>query len=232
MVTAAAVPLKRVRWAQTFRIIRSVFPPIDLFEDIADPQDWEAIASAESKSNPRLREEIGHLELVPPERRVSGTGASYVMAPFVHVSPDRPGRFTDGRYGVYSAGDTAETALREVAHHHGKTMRATQEAPGWTSQFRLLVGSIDAKLHDLATVPEALKPDDYGPSQDLGRRLRDAGSNGVVYPSVRHPEGTCIGAFWPDVITVPVQATHYDFHWDGERVDRIRDCGENRLYAF
>ena len=36
-----------------------MYPPIDLFEDIADPADWELIAAAEAKTNPRVREEIG-----------------------------------------------------------------------------------------------------------------------------------------------------------------------------
>ncbi|TIN69406.1 MAG: RES domain-containing protein, partial [Mesorhizobium sp.] len=44
MVSGLAVR-RRVDWPQTFRIIRSIHPPIDLFEDIADPRDWEALAS-------------------------------------------------------------------------------------------------------------------------------------------------------------------------------------------
>src|SRR5690606_34761872 len=109
---------------------------------IAEPRDWEALASAESKTNPRLAEPVGRLDLVPVERRVSGMGASYVMAPFVHCSTDRPGRFTDGNYGVYSAGDSAEVAIQEVAFHQGRLMRATGEGPGWHSQFRMLIGSV------------------------------------------------------------------------------------------
>ena len=46
----------RVRWPRTFRLVRSIYPPIDLFEDIADPADWELIAAAEAKSDPRVRE--------------------------------------------------------------------------------------------------------------------------------------------------------------------------------
>jgi len=46
-------------------------PPIDLFEDIADPADWEAIRSAESKTGPGIAESVGMLDLVPFDRRVS-----------------------------------------------------------------------------------------------------------------------------------------------------------------
>ena len=231
-MTIDHIPLVDVCWAKTYRLIRSIFPPIDLFEDIADPADWEALASAEAKSNPRVVDQIGHLALVPVERRVTGPGASYLMAPFVHVSPDRPGRFTDGSYGVYSAGNSDEVAIKEVAHHHGQFMKSTEEPSGWTSQFRMLVGSIDHKLHDVGGEPQALLPDEYQHSQELGAELRAAGSDGVIYPSVRCKGGKCIGIFWPDVMPAPIQSGHYEFHWDGGRVDRIRNCSNGKIFAL
>nr|WP_199562492.1 RES family NAD+ phosphorylase [Pelagibacterium lacus] len=222
----------RVAWPRACRVIRSIHPPIDLFEDIADPRDWEALASAESKTNPRLWDKLGRLDLVPPARRVSGPGASWLMAPFVHVSHDRPGRFTAGGYGVYSAGDSEEVALREVAHHHGRAMAVSAQAPGWTSQFRVLVNSIDLDLHDVRDLEDCHHPDDYGPAQRLGRSLREAGSNGVLYRSVRAPGGQCVGIFWPDLLPIPAQADHYDFHWDGQTVDRIRNARTHAIYAL
>ncbi len=229
----ADLPIARFVWLETHRIIRSIHPPIDLFEDLAEPQDWEALASAEAKTNPRVIDSIGNLGLVPVDRRVGGPGASYLMAPFVHVSADRPGRFTDGTYGVYSAGDSEEVALREVAYHHGRLMRCTDEAPGWTSQFRRLVGHLNAKLHDVSGVAGVDDPLDWTVGQALGRELRKTGSNGVVYPSVRCPGGTCIGVFWPDVLAPPPkQASHYDFHWDGTSVDRVRRRDDGTIFLL
>src|SRR3546814_6850697 len=83
-------PLFPVDWPAAVRLIESKYPPIDLFEDIADPEDWELLAAAEGKTNPRIAETIGNLDLVPTGRRVNGQGASYVMAPFTHCSPDKP----------------------------------------------------------------------------------------------------------------------------------------------
>lgn len=230
MVSGLAVR-KRVQWPQTFRIIRSIYPPVNLFEDIADPRDWEALASVEAKTNPRIRFEIGDLGKVPPARRVSGPGASYVMAPFVHCSPLRPGRFTDGRYGIYYAGDREEVALAETIHHHRNFMRATDEEPGWTADFRVLVGSIDRELDDVNAVPGVLDPNDYSTSQIEGRALRAAGSDGLVWNSVRMRGGQCIGAFWPDVVTIPVQGRHYSYHWDGSRVDFVRQHDTGRVLS-
>ena len=233
-MTAEGPPLARVVWPKTHRIIRSRFPPIDLFEDIADPADWEAIASAESKTNPRLAESVGLLDLVPPSRRVAGRGATWLMAPFVHVSRDRRSRFSDGSYGVYYAGDRFEVALFETIHHHSRFMAATEEAPGWSSDFRELIGAIDRELHDIRGAEawtDCLDPDDYGPSQMLGARLRAAGSDGIAYPSVRYPGGDCIAVFWPDTIPIPVQSRHLGYHWDGTCVDRIRDLGSGEVFA-
>lgn len=77
MIDPASVSTARVRWLRARRIIRSLYPHIDLFEDVADPKAWPLLISAEQKTNPQLTESIGFLDLVPPERRASGPGASY-----------------------------------------------------------------------------------------------------------------------------------------------------------
>ena len=110
MIDPDTVPVSTIEWQGAVRIIRSIHPPIDLFEDIADPADWPLLISAEQKTNPRLMENIGNLDLVPQERRVGGPGATYLMAPFTHVSHDRPTRFSDGSHGVLYAGNSFEVA--------------------------------------------------------------------------------------------------------------------------
>jgi hypothetical protein len=228
------IPVSRVEWKGAVRIIRSAFPPIDLFEDIADPADWPLLVSAEQKTNPRIMSAIGNLDLVPVDRRVGGSGASYLMAPFTHVSMDRPSRFTDGSYGVLYVGNVFETALFETIHHHARFMARTAEAPGWTSQFREIVLSVDADLHDLrgdeAADHPALDPDSYSAAQDLALSLKAGGSDGVVYPSIRQPGAECVGLFYPDCASEPVQGRHLDYHWDGERVDLVRDAGSGAVY--
>jgi len=234
-VTAAEpIPVSRVEWTGAVRIIHSAFPPIDLFEDIADPADWPLLISAEQKTNPRIMATIGNLDLVPVERRVGGAGATYLMAPFTHVSADRPSRFTDGSYGVLYAGKTFETALFETLHHHARFMARTAEAPGWTSQFREIVLSVGTDLHDVRESrfrgDAVLDPDSYAASQALAKSLRSAGSEGLVYPSVRHAGGACVGLFYPDCASDPVQGRHFDYHWDGERVDLVRDAGAGAVF--
>lgn len=226
--------VKRVTWNKTHRIIRSRFPLIDLFEDIADPTDWDAILSAEAKTNPRVAESVGMLDLVPLERRVSGEGASWAMAPFVHASPDRPSRFSDGNFGVYYAGDRIEVALFETIYHHAQFMAATDEPAGWTSDFRELVGSLDAELHDVmdTSVYAAIyHPEDYAASQVLAIDLRSQNSNGLVYQSVRYPEGTAVALFWPDVAGIPRQGQQFSYHWDGSKVSLVKDLTSGDVFS-
>ena len=236
MIAPAGVPVAEVRWRSAARIIRSRFPPIDLFEDLADPADWPLLISAEQKTNPRLMETIGNLDLAPPMRRVAGPGASYLMAPFTHVSPDRPSRFSDGAFGVLYVGDTFEVALLETVYHHGRFMARTREHAGWTSQFRQIALDVAARLHDLRDRREqfaaALDPDDYAQSQSLGAGLRGAGSDGIVYPSLRADSGQCVGVFYPDCASNPLQGRHLDYHWDGARVDLWRDLASGKVYRI
>lgn len=225
----------RVRWDKAHRIISTIHPPIDLFEDIADPQDWPAIMAGESMTNSRVLENIGELALVPANRRVGGPGASYVMAPFTHVNPKWAGRFHSGRQGAYYAASRFETAIAETTFHRSNIYRATEEEPGWFSQYRELVGSLDANLIDMSDAvafASELDPSRYVASQALATRLRAEGCDGVVYPSVRDPEGTCIAAFWPDVVGIPIQGRTLAYHFNGERIDIIRDESSGELYRL
>ena len=60
----------------------------------------------------------------------------------------------------------------------------------------------------------------------LARRLRAAGSSGIVYDSARHAGGECVAAFYPDVVAPCVQAQHFIYRWDGTRVAQVLQVSE------
>lgn len=232
---SAAPPLARVRWFKAQRIVASRYPPIQLFERLTeDPSEWEMLAEIESLTNPRVRDEIGEIRLVPPEERVSGPGASWVMAAFTHLNP-RGSRFSDGSYGVYYAARELETAIAETVFHMGRFYAQTGDPPH-AEDMRVLAGRIDARLHDLRgggpQWKNCLDPSDYTASRALGRSLRGAGSDGLVYPSVRRPGGACVGAFRPRAVGLPTQGRHLQYHWDGARISRYFDYAEERWVAL
>lgn len=216
----------KVRWKNAYRIISSRYPPIDVFERVADPSDWDALYELEQRTNPRVRQEWGDISIVPQHERVSGTGASWVMAAFTHIG--LPSRFTDGRtYGVYYAARTLETAVHETAYHYGRFLASTREASGTQMDLRTLVSQqLRASFHDVREGFPELHGGDYAVPQREGAKLRAAGSNGIVYRSVRHPpNGECIAVFRPKSIPIPVQGSSLKYHFDGARIDRWFQLG-------
>jgi hypothetical protein len=225
-IDPASVPRARVSWRPSYRLIPSRYPTVGLYDAIADAADLDAVFAIEALANPRLRQEAGELQLVPPEERVTGPGATPVMAAFTHLNPEGS-RFSDGSYGVYYAAHSLSTAVAEVSHHRAIFLRRTAE-PAIDLDLRLITASVEAELHDLGSArtepaarsrfAEALDPDDYGPPQRLGRALREARSWGVRFPSVRDAGGECVGIFRPRALRHAKAAAHIGLHWDGRRI--------------
>jgi RES domain-containing protein len=213
-------PIKRIRWSHAYRIVPSRFPPVGLFDRIADPADMDAVFAIEALTNPRLREEADALRLVPKGRRISGPGSTPVMAAFTHLNPEGS-RFSDGSWGVFYAAHSVATAVEETVYHRERFLAATAE-PACDIAMRCYRTSLDSKLHDLrGGWPAVHDPDSYAASVALARQLREHGSNGLVYDSARHAGGECLAAFYPDVVAACVQAQHLIYRWDGARIAQV-----------
>ena len=190
-------------WEKLHRLVPSHFPPIDLFENVASPDELEIVFAIESITNDRLREEVGDLALVPEEERVSGPGSTPVMAAFTHISI--PTRFTDGtEYGVYYGARDLNTAFAETIFHREKFLAATNE-PDTELTMRCYINKVALELHDVRGDEfESLYTDDYVAPQEFAKEIRAQGSNGLLYRSVRDEGGECVAAFKPKAVTIPV----------------------------
>jgi hypothetical protein len=222
-----APPRRAIDW-RAHRIVPSRYPPVGPWDRIADPADFEALAEVEAITNPRIREELGVLALTPPARRVSGPGTTPIMAAFTHLNPDGS-RFSDGRYGVFYAAKELETALRETVYHTGRFLALTREPPTRV-EMRCYVTRIAAKFHDVrGGYPELHDPDDYAASQAFAGALRSAGSDGIVYDSVRRAGGQCVAVFWPDRVGPCTQAKHFAYCWNGSTITDVLELAAVRL---
>jgi hypothetical protein len=215
--------VSRISWKPSWRIIPSRFPPIQLFERVADPADLEAVIELENMTNPRLRDEIGDIQLVPPEERVTGPGSTIIMAAFTHMNPDGS-RFTDGSYGVYYAAKEIETAIAETKYHREEFMRATNE-PRMELDMRVYLVDVDADYHDIrgqqAELPIVYHASNYAGGQQLAAELRAAGSYGIAFSSVRHDGGECIAAFRTMGLSNVRQERHLCYIWDGWTISLV-----------
>jgi len=219
-MSIALPPLKRIRWSHAYRIVPSRFPPIGVYDRVADPADLDAVFAIEALTNPRLREEAGALQLIPKGRRISGPGSTPVMAAFTHLNPEGS-RFSDGSWGVFYAAHSVATAVEETIYHRQRFLAATAE-PACDIEMRCYRTGVNGKLHDLrGGWSEAQGPESYIASQALARRLREQNANGIVYASARHPGGECVALFYPDLAAPCIQSEHLIYRWDGKRIAMV-----------
>ena len=223
-------PINALTWRPCHRLIASRFPTVGLYDRIAAPDDLEVVFAIEGLTNPRVRQELGQLSLVPPDERVVGPGATLVMAAFTHLNP-LGSRFSDDSWGVYYAAESLETAVAEVSHHRGVFLARTQE-PAIDLDLRWVQADLFEKLHDLRgereSRPALYDPDAYGASQAFARTLRVQGSAGLAYDSVRRAEGQCVALFRPKALSRARAAGHIGLHWDGKAISHWYEKGAPR----
>ena len=213
-------PLHRIRWQRAYRIVPSRFPPVGVFDAIADPKDLEAVYAIEALTNPRLREEWGELAHVPKPRRVSGPGTTPLMAAFTHVNPEGS-RFSDGSYGVLYLAHEFDTAVEETVYHRELFLAATREPP-IDIAMRCYVSAVHGELHDIRGGFRAEHAaDSYAASRKLGAKLRQHGSNGIAFDSARRKGGECAALFYPDLASPCVQGRHLMYRWDGGKIAQV-----------
>ncbi|MEK6245025.1 MAG: RES family NAD+ phosphorylase [Pseudomonadota bacterium] len=215
-------PVTRVEWRPCYRMISSRFPPVGVYDRVANPEDLEAVFAVENLTNPRLRQEAGELSLVPAEDRLSGEATTPIMAAFTHLNPDGS-RFSDGTYGVFYAGRSLDTAIAETRYQRERFLSRTKEEP-IEIEMRTYLTDLNGDLHDIRARRDLAAVYDsnyYAAGQVLGRELKAANSWGVVYDSVRDPGGECAGVFRPPVLSNCVQGPHFGYLWNGSRITTV-----------
>ena len=214
--------LSHVHWKPSYRIIPSRFPPVSLFDRVADPADLEAVYLVQNLTNPRIRQEVGDLSLVPQEDRICGPGTTPIMAAFTHLNPDGS-RFSDGSYGVFYAANDLDTAIAETRYHRERFMAATDQ-PAMELDMRVYLTDVEGDLHDIRSheeLADVYDPDDYSAGRALGRALKELNSWGIVYDSVRWRDGECVGIFRPAVLSNCRQGAHLAYRWNGEKIEAV-----------
>lgn len=130
---------------------------------------------------------------------------SIINEAFVYASKDG-NRFNDPRRGAWYAGIELKTSQAEVSFHKLRLFADTDYDGPARFQYRDFHADFSGEYHYLSTREQArcLKkgpvPECYAPGQDLANHLLYAGSNGIVYPSVRSPGGACIVCFRPALV--------------------------------
>jgi len=222
-----------VRQYDTHRLIPSKYTPDfdSVLTRIADNnQHLQDLFDLDSATNERLWAENGLLPGISSHELVFGVpNCRVINAAFTHAHP-LGSRFNGPDRGAWYAAFALETAQAEVAFH-----KSTEYAEIGRFQDSITyddyLADFSGHFHDLRHASEfdhVLAPDSYLASQVLAQRLLNAGSLGIVYPSVRHANGTCIACFRPALVSNVRKDERYRFTWEGTPTPKITCTSTNQ----
>jgi len=219
---AREIAMAEISWCPSYRIVPSVYPPLQIFEQIADKNDLEALLEIEAMTDDVARQILGSLQLIPAEERIIGQGAGRIMPSFVIFDQEpSASRFSSNDFGAYYAGRELQTALRESMFHREKFLSQTT-LPAQDVDNVLILADIQGQMHDIRGMkksrPNLYHATNYAHCQTFARDLKEHGSFGIVYYSVRNPSGQCVAVLRPSVISNCREDQIITYAWDGAKI--------------
>ncbi len=192
-----------------------------LTDDVADLQ---ALFELDGATNQRLVAETRGSAGIGPDELLGGVPYAHIVnAAFCHPHPEGS-RFSGPDRGAWYAALDVLTCQSEVAFHK----QVQLEEIGWTARevmtYDDYLADVSADLHDLRRdrrFRACLDPDAYVASQALAADLLREGSLGVVYPSVRQPDGTCLACFRPAIVTHVRRDATWQFTWESGALQHV-----------
>ena len=127
-----------------------------------------------------------------------------------------PTRFSDGTTRVFYSAIKTETAEAEVFHWYVKYAlgKAGEER---TAYYRRFACNFQGEVKDLrpylATMP-CLTQEDHSDCNRIGVEAVSEGLDGLLSPSARKPEGTCLPVFKRKALSNPQDKGYFGFKFD------------------
>lgn len=173
-----------------------------------DEASLNDLMELDGATNDRLLGEEGLLPGIGVHELLYGVRYAHIVnAAFTHASPVG-GRFNDSERGAWYCGIERETSIAEVAFHKLKQLEEIDWEEEEVSTFDDYLADFTTEMHDLrrsrTRYARYLKagpiPECYASSQQLAATLLVRQSNGIIYPSVRWRDGTCVVCFRPTLV--------------------------------
>jgi hypothetical protein len=200
----------------THRLIPTAYATESVLETLSlHPHVISELSELDAATNERkISEREGNAHIGPGELLYGVPDAHIVNAAFTHPGPFG-GRFHDSRRGAWYAGVELDTSIHEVAFHKRRFLKDSRISERLSFDYADFLADFSGQFHflDDAERQQCLLPGPipqcYGPSQALANSLLYSRSNGIVYPSVRCPGGTCIACFRPALVFHPRRGNLY-----------------------
>jgi RES domain-containing protein len=194
-----------LRQDDTHRLIPSRHSDESVLNRLAeDEKQLEGLLELDGATNDRLLGEANLLPGISVHELLFGVAFSHIVnAAFTHAHP-AGSRFNGPNRGAWYAAFELETAEAEIAFHKAQELIEINWQESETFTFHDYLADFRADFHDIrsdAHYSDCLDPNSYRSSQKLAKELLASGSAGIVYPSVRRSNGTCLVCFRPALVT-------------------------------
>ncbi|MBF9052590.1 RES domain-containing protein [Roseobacter sp. HKCCD9010] len=214
-------PKSPVNEQATVRLVPSGYAKPPVLSPLADShKEEDLLASLEGLTGGRLvAEREGLPNLNPRELTYQIWGYTHINAAFAYTR-DEGNRFNDKTRGAWYCAFEDLTALEEVAYHRTRELKRINVFDDEV-QYQSLLASFVGDFHDVRGInpePDYLGEGPkhaYPKGQLLASQLRAEDSLGIIYPSVRHPGGTCLVAFHPHSVQNVRFGARWKFTWNG-----------------
>lgn len=220
---------QHVKYDGTHRLIPTKYAELDgsVLETLSLPTEVIAdLSELDAATNERkMAEHDQNIAIGTGELLFGVPEAHIVNAAFCHPGPFGS-RFNDSQRGAWYAGVELETSMAEVAFHKRRFLVDARISDTLVFDYQDFLADFSGEysLLDSKEKKECLKPvpipDCYQAGQALAKTLLYKGSNGIVYPSVRHLGGTCIACFRPALVYNPRRGQQYELTVDGSTKER------------
>jgi RES domain-containing protein len=222
--------IREIEYAGTHRLIPTKYSGKSVLEKLSLPENVIAdLSELDAATNERKLAERGENSAIGPRELLYGVPeAEIVNAAFTHPGP-HGGRFNNSRRGAWYAAVELETSIHEVAYHKRRFLREGRIQDQLSFDYADFLADFCGQFSSLnkQELRSCLKPEPvpqcYAASQLVAETLLYSGSNGIVYPSVRHPSGTCIACFRPALVFHPRRGYEYRIKLDANSGRLISD---------
>lgn len=213
------IPVIRTGFARTVRLVTSARLRQPVLAGLVDESDIDTLAEIEGATSQRLlAQDSSTLDIGRDDLVHNVPFASFINASFAYFKPGEPNRFNVDRGAWYCALDV-DVCLAEVTWHMSTFL-------GYAGRYEAVVeyaelyASLAGEFFDMRQTPNhpALHPDPslgYPQGNRVALTARMNGLNGIIYPSVRKPAGTCIAALLAHAVQSVAQGDLFRVTWKG-----------------
>jgi RES domain-containing protein len=215
------VLVKRIAQDRAIRLVATARLRDPVLLKLVDVSDLSALEQIESATSGRLRAQAAGTDRLDRRELVYGIPHALITnAAFSYWLPRSLNRFNGPGRGAWYAALALDTCIAEVSFHMERELANISDFNATVDYAEILASFIGefVDVHGMKPTPAFLHPDPsrgYEAGNVFADSVRAAGHSGIVYPSLRHPGGTCLVALAPHAVQSVRQGQVVRLVWTG-----------------